>query len=126
MSASNNIKTKIKSVVVKKEQEPLTKTGTVETNKKQFSPVSFESDDECPAQYHTGHASDNSEKWDGIRAEMGIKKCAASVEDMPIYNKIVGDVEERQRASKRIAEDASTCDDTIKNMKDLEGKYFFI
>ena len=44
---------------------------------------------------------------------------------MPIYNKIVGDVEERQRASKRKAEDASTCDDTIKKMKDLEGKYFF-
>ena len=38
MSANNN-KTTIKSVVVKKEEEPLIKMGTAETNKNQFGPV---------------------------------------------------------------------------------------
>ena len=113
MSARYN-NAQIKSVVVKKENETLTKMGTAETNKKQFGPVPYESDDECPSQYHTGHTTVNDKKWDGIRAEMGIKKCAARVADIPIYNKIVGDMEERQRASKRKAEDALTCDATIK------------
>ena len=91
--------------------------GTAETNKKRFGTVSYESEDECPAQYHSGHATDNSEKWDRIRADMGITKFAARVEDIPIYKQIVGDVEERQRASKRKAEDELTCEAAIKKNK---------